>query len=289
MDTFIPNDTQMGKPAGTRQMVILTGPNASGKSIYLKQVALIVYMAHIGSFCTASAASIGLVDGIFSRIHTRETVSVARSAFQIDLSQVAQALRRSTPRSLMIIDEFGKGTESFDGIALLASVLQELLDRGADCPRTLVSTHFHELHEQQLLQGHSIDAQVCYLQTEVLEQAGSAVFLYHIVPGHCRESFGCTVAALAGVPSNGKSAMRATASWCSASRPPHRQATVVVARGRQIAELLVRNEPIEHLDMTSTLAERVRRSRMIVDAFMDYNVDDDDPQVLLQLLVTRAA
>jgi DNA mismatch repair protein MSH5 len=124
-------------------MLVLTGPNYSGKSVYLKQVALIVFMAHIGSFVPAENATIGLTDKILSRVTTRETVSRAQSAFMIDLQQISLALSLATRRSLLIIDEFGKGTESSDGAGLACAVMEHLLSMKTERPKVIGATHFH--------------------------------------------------------------------------------------------------------------------------------------------------
>ena len=115
----------------------------------MKQVGLIVFMTHIGSFVPAKEATIGACDAIFTRIHSRETCAVQKSAFMIDLSQVSKALRYATANSLILLDEFGKGTSSADGISLLASVIRHLLER-RECPRTVISTHFSELFQATL-------------------------------------------------------------------------------------------------------------------------------------------
>jgi DNA mismatch repair protein MSH5 len=124
-------------------MLILTGPNYSGKSVYLKQVALIVFMAHIGSFVPADSAIVGVTDKILSRVTTRETVSRIQSAFMIDLQQISLALNLATRRSLLIIDEFGKGTDSSDGAGLACAVLEHLLSLDAESPKVIAATHFH--------------------------------------------------------------------------------------------------------------------------------------------------
>jgi DNA mismatch repair protein MSH5 len=124
-------------------MLILTGPNYSGKSVYLKQVALIVFMAHVGSFVPAESARIGLTDKILSRVTTRETVSRQQSAFMLDLQQISLALSLATRRSLLIIDEFGKGTESSDGAGLACAVMEHLLNLGTERPKVIGATHFH--------------------------------------------------------------------------------------------------------------------------------------------------
>jgi len=124
-------------------MLVLTGPNYSGKSVYLKQVALIVHMAHIGSFVPADSAKIGITDKILSRVTTRETVSRIQSAFMTDLQQISLALSLATRRSLLIIDEFGKGTETSDGAGLACAVMEYLLNLGHERPKVIGTTHFH--------------------------------------------------------------------------------------------------------------------------------------------------
>jgi DNA mismatch repair protein MSH5 len=124
-------------------MLVLTGPNYSGKSVYLKQVALIVFMAHVGSFVPAESARIGLTDKILSRVTTRETVSRQQSAFMLDLQQISLSLGLATRRSLLIIDEFGKGTESSDGAGLACAVMEHLLSVGSERVKVVGATHFH--------------------------------------------------------------------------------------------------------------------------------------------------
>merc|ERR1719187_425821 len=138
---FIPNDTEMGQDRGS--VHIVTGPNSSGKSVYLKQVGLIVYLAHLGCFVPATQATVPITDKIFTRILTLESVSLGISSFACDLQQVSAAVRSFSPRSLLLLDEFGKGTNSIDGEALLASVIKFLVDSSP--PLTLVSTHFHNV------------------------------------------------------------------------------------------------------------------------------------------------
>ncbi|KAI4256406.1 MAG: hypothetical protein L6R42_006240 [Xanthoria sp. 1 TBL-2021] len=133
-------------------MLIMTGPNYSGKSVYLKQTALIVYMAHVGCFVPADAAVIGLTDKILTRIATKETMTRMQSAFMIDLQQVTKAITLTTHRSLVIIDEFGKGTESNDGSGLACGVFEHFLSLGESSPKVLGATHFHEIFENGFLQ-----------------------------------------------------------------------------------------------------------------------------------------
>jgi DNA mismatch repair protein MSH5 len=142
-DTFIPNDTSLASSVNDPRVLLLTGANSSGKSIYLKQIGLLVYMAHLGSFVPAEYAKISLTDKILTRISTRESVSKDSSAFMIDLNQTQSALLNSTRKSLVLLDEFGKGTTSTDGIGLFCAVIEEFAKRGNECPRVVSATHFH--------------------------------------------------------------------------------------------------------------------------------------------------
>jgi DNA mismatch repair protein MSH5 len=192
-------------------MVLLTGPNYSGKSIYLKQVALIVYMAHVGCFVPARSATIGITDKILTRIATRETVSREQSAFMIDLQQTTLALSLATRRSLLIIDEFGKGTDSADGAGLVAGVFEHLLGRGEDCPKILGATHFHEIFENGFLKPRPrlsfahMEVMVDY-QSETSSIASTTTgraqitYLYNLREGRSTESFGTACARMNGVP-----------------------------------------------------------------------------------------
>lgn len=133
-------------------MLVLTGPNYSGKSVLLKQIAVIVYLAHIGSFVPCDGAKIGLTDKILTRIATRESVSRAQSAFMIDLQQIALATSLATRRSLIIIDEFGKGTNAADGAGLACGVFEYFLSLEEERPKVLAATHFHEIFESGFLE-----------------------------------------------------------------------------------------------------------------------------------------
>ncbi|KAH7330304.1 muts domain V-domain-containing protein [Rhexocercosporidium sp. MPI-PUGE-AT-0058] len=183
-------------------MLVMTGPNYSGKSVYLKQNALIVYMAHIGSYVPAHRATIGLTDKILTRIATRESVSRNQSAFMIDLQQVALALVLATNRTLLVIDEFGKGTNSSDGAGLCCGVLDYLLSLGVCRPKVLAATHFHEIFENGYLQerpelsfGHMevrVDADAEAVEDQI-------TYLYSFVSGRSNSSFGTSCAVMNGI------------------------------------------------------------------------------------------
>ncbi|XP_058288363.1 mutS protein homolog 5 isoform X4 [Hylobates moloch] len=174
--TFVPNSTECGGDKG--RVKVITGPNSSGKSIYLKQVGLITFMALVGSFVPAEEAEIGAVDAIFTRIHSCESISLGLSTFMIDLNQqVAKAVNNATAQSLVLIDEFGKGTNTVDGLALLAAVLRHWLARGPTCPHIFVATNFLSLVQLQLLPRGPL---VQYLTMETCEDGNDLVFFYQV-------------------------------------------------------------------------------------------------------------
>ncbi|CAM1507372.1 Fc.00g070130.m01.CDS01 [Cosmosporella sp. VM-42] len=222
---------------GQPQALVLTGPNHSGKSVYLKQTAIIVYLAHIGSFVPASQATIGLTDKILTRISTRESMSGAESAFAIDLKQVALSARCCTPRSLVLVDEFGKGTNTDDGAGLLAAMLDHFLSLGQDAPRLLVATHFHEVFEGEYL-GHYRELCLAHMDVrvdwETAQVEDQVIYLFKLAYGHSTSSFGGRCAALSGVPSS------------------------VVERAEAIALLLARNEDLAAICTRLSQAEELR-------------------------------
>ncbi|KFY12425.1 hypothetical protein V491_06792 [Pseudogymnoascus sp. VKM F-3775] len=183
-------------------LLLMTGPNYSGKSVYLKQIALIVYMAHIGSFVPADSATIGLTDKILTRIATRESISRAQSAFMIDLQQVALATTLTTHRSLIVIDEFGKGTNSSDGAGLACGVFEYFLSLGVNRPKVLGATHFHEIFASGALQDRP---ELAFGHMEVRVDADSenvddqVTYLYNYRPGKSMSSFGTCCAAMNGI------------------------------------------------------------------------------------------
>ncbi|XP_054936018.1 mutS protein homolog 5 isoform X5 [Physeter macrocephalus] len=194
--TFVPNSAECGGYKG--RVKVITGPNSSGKSIYLKQVGLITFMALVGSFVPAEEAEIGAVDAIFTRIHSCESISLGLSTFMIDLNQqVAKAVNNATERSLVLIDEFGKGTNTVDGLALLAAVIRHWLALGPMCPHIFVATNFLSLIQLQLLpQGPLVQ----YLTLETCEDGNDLVFFYQVCEGVASASHASHTAAQAGLP-----------------------------------------------------------------------------------------
>lgn len=182
-------------------MLIMTGPNYSGKSVYLKQVALIVYMAHIGSFVPAEKATIGLTDKILTRIATRESVSRDQSAFMIDLQQIALSISLATHRSLVVIDEFGKGTNSSDGAGLSCGVLEYFVNLGEHRPKVLAATHFHEIFTNGFLTERR-ELKFGRMEVRVDTDASTEeqiTYLYQFVPERSSSSFGTICAMMNGI------------------------------------------------------------------------------------------
>jgi DNA mismatch repair protein MutS len=190
---FVPNDALLDD--GDRRITILTGPNMAGKSSWLRQTALIVLMAQIGSFVPATAARIGLVDRIFTRIGAHDDISSGQSTFMVEMLELANILHHATPRSLVLLDEIGRGTSTWDGLAIARAVVEYLHNSSRLGCRTLFATHFHELTS---LAEH-LPGVIC-ARMDVLEEGDRVVFLHRVVPGGADRSYGVHVAELAGVP-----------------------------------------------------------------------------------------
>ncbi|KAK8019771.1 hypothetical protein PG990_004909 [Apiospora arundinis] len=234
--------------------MILTGPNHSGKSIYLKQIALIVYLAHLGCFVPADRALVGITDRILTRIATRESVTRQASAFAIDLRQAAFAMNFATRRSLVLIDEFGKGTNSQDGAGLLTALLCHFTGLGLERPKVLAATHFHEIFENGLLRESAelafahMDVRVD-LQTEAPED--QVTYLFKLIPGRSTSSFGSICAAMNGID------------------------VAVVDRAEAIILLLARNEDLEAScsKLSDTETSRLEEAEGVARAFLGQEIE----------------
>ncbi|OQE25299.1 hypothetical protein PENSTE_c006G06453 [Penicillium steckii] len=201
-------------------MLLLTGPNFSGKSVYMKQVALIIYLAQIGSFVPADSAELGITDKILTKINTQESVSKIQSTFMSDLQQISLCLRQVSSRSLILIDEFGKGTNESDGIGLACGVFEHLLNMNCS-PKVIAATHFHEIFENSLLAPHP-GLQLGHMEVKVSGESEEAedqiAYLYNFRLGRSSKSFGTICAAINGI------------------------AMAIVARADEIASLAARGE-----------------------------------------------
>jgi DNA mismatch repair protein MutS len=192
-ERFVPNDTQMDNQE--HQIIIITGPNMAGKSTYLRQVALIVLMAQIGCFVPAAEARVGVVDRIFTRIGALDNIMKGQSTFMVEMMETARILNQATSRSLVVLDEIGRGTSTFDGLSIAWAVAEYLHDHSSFRPKTLFATHYHELTELVITKER-----VKNYNMAVKEWGGEIIFLRKIVEGGTNRSYGIQVARLAGLP-----------------------------------------------------------------------------------------
>ncbi len=190
---FVPNDTELG--SGSNQVSIITGPNMAGKSTYMRQVALIVLMAQIGSFVPARSARLGLVDRVFTRIGASDDLASGQSTFMVEMAEVASILKYATGRSLLILDEIGRGTSTYDGMSIARAVLEYAADPKRLGAKTLFATHYHEL---SMLENKLPN--VKNYNIAVKKRGDRMIFLRKIVPGATDDSYGVEVAKLAGLP-----------------------------------------------------------------------------------------
>ena len=190
---FVPNDTYMGERED--RVAIITGPNMAGKSTYMRQVALITLMAQVGSFVPARAARIGVVDRIFTRIGASDDLGAGQSTFMVEMTEVADILKYATSRSLLILDEIGRGTSTFDGMSIARAVLEHCADRKKLGAKTLFATHYHELTAlEEVIPG------VKNYSIAIRSRGEELIFLRKIIPGGADRSYGIEVAKLAGLP-----------------------------------------------------------------------------------------
>lgn len=191
-ERFVPNDAHLACTAQPATLALITGPNMAGKSTYIRQVALAVILAHMGSFVPAERAVIGLTDRIFTRIGASDELHSGQSTFMVEMTETARILNHATQRSLVVLDEIGRGTSTLDGLSLAWAIAEHLAAAGA---RTLFATHYHELTDLA-----TRTAAVCNLHVAVREWKDDIVFLHHIAPGATDRSYGIHVAKLAGIP-----------------------------------------------------------------------------------------
>jgi DNA mismatch repair protein MutS len=249
--SFVPNDTRLSND--DTQLIVLTGPNMSGKSTYLRQVALIVLMAQIGSFVPAEEAEVGIVDRIFTRIGAGEDIAAGQSTFMVEMIETANILNNATLRSLIILDEIGRGTSTYDGLSIARAVAEYIHNHPRLGAKTLFATHYHEM-----VALADYLPRVKNFNVAVREEGGEVTFLYKIVPGGVDRSYGIHVAQLAGLP---KSVVhrarevleelegdRKTASLKPLKKRPHEPPPVQVPLFKERSPLL---EELAKLDINS--------------------------------------
>lgn len=255
-EAFVPNDTFLDD--GENRTMMITGPNMAGKSVYMRQVAIIVILAHIGSFVPAAKAEICPVDKIFTRVGASDDLSTGRSTFMVEMTEVADILQNATGKSLLLLDEIGRGTATYDGLSIAWAIVDYL--SSSLKAKTLFSTHYHELTE---LEG-KYDGVKNYKMT-VRELAGSIVFVRKLLRGSANRSFGIEVAALAGLPEN------------------------VLTKAKEILKKLEKNDIVSHeKDRTDANYQMSIFSSSvgteIIKVLKDIDVNDITPRAALDIL-----
>jgi len=192
-DPYVPNDVFLDCDA--QQIIMITGPNMSGKSAVLRQTALIALMSHMGSFVPAAEVKLGVVDKIFTRVGASDNISSGESTFMVEMNETASILNNLSSRSLVILDEIGRGTSTYDGISIAWAIDEYLHDNPKFTPKTLFATHYHELNEL----AKSFD-RIKNFNVSTKEVDDKVIFLRKLVPGVCNASFGIHVAQMAGMP-----------------------------------------------------------------------------------------
>lgn len=253
-DSFVPNDTLLDD--GENRIALITGPNMAGKSIYMRQVALIVIMAHSGCFVPARSAEIAITDRIFTRVGASDDLSTGRSTFMVEMSEVSSILRNVTDRSLLLLDEIGRGTSTYDGLSIAWAILEFLSKKSK--AKTLFSTHYHELTE---LEG-SVEGLKNYKLT-VKELGGSIVFLRKLMRGSANRSFGIEVASIAGLPDD------------------------VVARAKELLKRLEKNDIARKSQMaTNTQLSIFGESKLteVKNILKELDLDNVTPRAAFEIL-----
>ena len=260
---FVPNDTFLG--SRVHQVSIITGPNMAGKSTYMRQVALIVLMAQMGSFVPARSAKLGIVDRVFTRIGASDDLASGQSTFMVEMSEVASILKHATGRSLLILDEIGRGTSTYDGMAIARAVLEYAANTKKLGAKTLFATHYHELTtiEQEL-------PNVCNYNIAVKKRGDQMIFLRKIVPGAADDSYGVEVAKLAGLPSSVINRAReilqelenGTAAPMVVSKEADDQLSMLDLRSQQVCDALA-GITVETLTPIEAMNELYKLKRML--------------------------
>ncbi|HKI43949.1 MAG TPA: DNA mismatch repair protein MutS [Balneolales bacterium] len=248
-EPFIPNDIRLNNQS--EQILIITGPNMAGKSIVLRQTGLITLLAQVGSFVPAEGAHIGLVDKIFTRVGASDNLAAGESTFLVEMNEAANILNNATPRSLILLDEVGRGTSTFDGLSIAWSLAEYLHNQAGVAAKTLFATHYHELNELETLYDRIVNYNV-----QVREHDGKVIFLRKLVRGGADHSYGIQVAGMAGLPG------------------------IVIERAREI----LHNLESHSLDITNsngTLTEGAKKQQSARKAIKQIEKQDPLPQLSL--------
>ncbi|HLY97494.1 MAG TPA: DNA mismatch repair protein MutS [Candidatus Angelobacter sp.] len=263
-DRFVPNDLYLN--AATHAILLITGPNMGGKSTYLRQTALIVLMAQMGSFVPARSARLPVVDRIFTRIGASDNLARGRSTFMVEMTETAAILNTATPRSLILLDEIGRGTATYDGLAIAWAVVEYL---HSTCKsKTLFATHYHELTDLESLEG------VKNFHVSVKENAGGIVFLRKVEPGAADKSYGIEVARLAGLPPE---VTRRAREVLHEHESAEQQASAHLSAGIPAAG-------IREMEQTMQLTMFTPLSQKIVDQLKDADLNNLTPLEAMNLL-----
>jgi DNA mismatch repair protein MutS len=275
--SFVPNDVQLD--CGARQLVILTGPNMGGKSTYLRQVALLPLLAQVGSFVPAKDAKIPVVDRLFARVGASDNIARGQSTFMVEMQETANILRTATSRSLVVLDEIGRGTSTFDGLSLAWAVAEHLVTDSRARPKTLFATHYHEMTDLADALPGVVNAHVA-----AREWKEDIVFLRKILPGRSDRSYGIQVARLAGLPAGVVARAREILTGLerdelSRGGRPTLSGSASDPRSDQLGLFV---QPVDRLDVQESAATTpddalVRRLKAI-------DVDDTTPRQALELL-----
>jgi DNA mismatch repair protein MutS len=262
---FVSNDVDMD--AESRSMLIITGPNMSGKSTYMRQTAIIVLMAQMGAFVPCESAHIGVVDRVFTRIGASDNLAYGQSTFYVEMSELANILRNATSRSLIILDEIGRGTSTFDGLSIAWATI-EYLCRPGKTIRTMFATHYHELTSLE----SRYDC-IHNLSVAVSESGSNVVFLHKIIDGPASKSYGIHVAKIAGVPreirKNAQAKLKELEAQSLKSRPASEQLTIFTAD--------IENSVESRYQTDEEAAERAERYEELADRIRDLDLNDMTP------------
>ncbi|HEX38179.1 MAG TPA: DNA mismatch repair protein MutS [Candidatus Cloacimonetes bacterium] len=258
---FIPNDTYMNNDSD--RILLITGPNMAGKSTFLRQVGLLIIMAQMGSFVPAKSAKIGTVDKIFTRVGASDNLALGQSTFLVEMIETANILHNATPRSLVLLDEIGRGTSTFDGLSIAWAVVEYLHENSKIAAKTLFATHYHELTElanvYKGVKNYNITAK---------EYQDRIIFLRKVVPGSADQSYGIQVAKLAGIPKN--VITRAQEILEELEKSEFNESSILEKTKRKKAE-------INQTSFIEVLSQKTSKERAIIRELMELDVNDLTP------------